>query len=54
MKLGTVDPIRNIEDLETVSFFSTFWFRKASMDHVGECLEVSFTLQKCTNVKKLF
>ena len=22
MKLGTVDPIRNIEDLETVSFFS--------------------------------
>ena len=26
MKLGTVDPIKNIEDLETVSFFWYFNF----------------------------
>ena len=27
MKLGIVDPIRNIEDLETVSFFCWHFFR---------------------------
>ena len=42
MKLGTVDPIRNIEDLETVSFFLAFWFRKADN---AECLEVSPFIQ---------
>ena len=51
MKLGTVDPIRNIEDLETVSLFG-WHFRKATKASQDHWLEVSFTMQRCTNVKR--
>ena len=40
MKLGTVDPIKNIENLETVRFFQPSGFVKQTRTMVGECEEV--------------